>query len=214
MKKKIWKIPFLLGIMLILTAGGMCIYNMREDHKAFENSQEVMAELKKLIPETSVAATAAVQPSSEDLFAPYEEPVTTSAEMPVLEVKNCDYCGYITLPDFGLELPVADIWSMDKLKNSPCRYSGTAEGGDLIIAAHNYNSHFGRIRSLSNGDKVIFTDVNGCQYSYTVEDTEIIDGKDIDEMFSGQTEQWELTLFTCTLDGKSRVTVRASKNSA
>ena len=34
-------------------------------------------------------------------------------------------------------------------------------------------------------------------------------GYDIDAMFSGQEDQWDITLFTCTLNGQSRVTVRA-----
>lgn len=209
MKKKLWKIPFLLGILLILTAGGLCICNIHADRTAFERSQEVMSKLRDIIPETSAAASTAPQPTSEDLFAPYEEPTTIHAEMPAVEVNGCDYCGYITLPALELELPVTSEWSMNELKNSPCRYSGTAEGHDLIIAAHNYNSHFGRIGSLVQDDEVYFTDINGCKYRYTVVSAEVIDGRDIDRMLSGQTEQWDLTLFTCTLDGKSRVTIRA-----
>ena len=209
MKKKIWKIPFLLGILLILAAGGLCVYNVLADRAAFESSQEVMTKLKKIIPETTAVTTIVPQPTSEDLFAPYEEPSTAPQEMPAVQVDGCDYCGYITLPALGLELPVANRWSLEKLKNSPCRYSGTAEEHDLIIAAHNFNSHFGRIRSLSQGDEVYFTDTNGCKYRYIVESSEVIDGKEIDQMFSGQAQQWDLTLFTCTLDGKSRVTIRA-----
>jgi sortase A len=213
MKKKLWKLPFFLGILLILTAGGLCIYNIHADRTAFERSQEVMTKLRDIIPETSATASTAPQPTSEDLFAPYEEPSTAPVEMPAIEVNGCDYCGYITLPALGLELPVTSNWSMDELKSSPCRYSGTAEEHNLIIAAHNYNSHFGKIRSLTQGDEVYFTDINGCKYLYTVISSEVIDGKDIDQMLSGQTEQWDLTLFTCTLDGKSRVTLRLSLSS-
>ena len=210
MKKKLWKIPFFVGILLVLTAGGLCLYNILENRAAFERSQEVMTELKNIIPKTTAAASATEQPASEDLFAPYEETTAAPAEMPTVSIEDCGYCGYITLPALGLELPVTSEWSLEKLKSSPCRYSGTAEGHDLIIAAHNYNSHFGRIRSLSQDDEIIFTDVNGCQYRYSVISTEIISGMDIDEMFRGQAQQWDLTLFTCTLDGKSRVTIRAA----
>ncbi len=35
-------------------------------------------------------------------------------------------------------------------------------------------------------------------------------GTDIAQMTSGDAESWDLTLFTCTLSGQSRVTVRAA----
>ncbi|MBR0516463.1 MAG: sortase, partial [Eubacterium sp.] len=70
-------------------------------------------------------------------------------------------------------------------------------------------SHFGKIDDLVSGDQIVFTNTLGKKYIYTVAYTEVIDGEDITQMFSGQSEEWDLTLFTCTLSGKSRVTVRA-----
>ena len=81
----------------------------------------------------------------------------------------------------------------------------------MIIAAHNYNSHFGRISSLNSGDEVIFTDTEGCPHRYVVDYTQYVDGYDIDGIFSGQEVEWALTLFTCTLGGKRRVTVRCER---
>ena len=101
-------------------------------------------------------------------------------------------------------------WSYERLKTSPCRYSGTVEGRDIIIAAHNYNSHFGRIKELSQGDEIWFTTADGMQYFYRVDYTENVDGYDVDHMLSGGSSDWDMTLFTCTLSGQSRVTVRAS----
>ena len=100
-------------------------------------------------------------------------------------------------------------WSYPALKRAPCRYSGTAQDNDLIIAAHNYSAHFGRIGDLETGDSIIFTDTSGQVYNYTVAFAEVIAGTDVDQMFSGQATDWDLTLFTCTLSGQSRVTIRA-----
>ena len=214
MKKKLWILPVLIGILLIGGAVGLVVYNMYESNAAFEKSQDVMTELKQLIPDPSpanAAASPSSEPPSDDLFAPYEEPTAQPpSEMRSISVNGEEYCGYITLPQLGLELPVMSGWSYERLKTSPCRYSGTVEGRDIIIAAHNYNSHFGRIKELSQGDEIWFTTADGMQYFYRVDYTENVDGYDVDQMLSGGSSDWDMTLFTCTLSGQSRVTVRAS----
>ena len=214
MKKKLWLIPFFAGIILILGAAGLCIYNIHENETAFRHSQEVMTELRELIPEPKpnvTQTTSAAEVPSEDLFAPYENTSAPDEKMPAVVLYGEEYCGYITLPELGLELPVMNGWSYERLKSSPCCYSGTADGNDLIIAAHNYNSHFGRIKELSQGDEISFTGADGRKYLYRVEYTENIEGRDVERMFSGKASDWDLTLFTCTLSGQSRVTVRASR---
>ena len=118
--KKIRKFLIALGTMLILSALFLCVYNLRENNKAFEQSQEVLSELKGLIPEyvpqdtvTEITTSAEdfVNPA-DDLFAPYEkhEEDVPQPPKPVELDGNYD-CGFITLPAMGLELPVADGWS-------------------------------------------------------------------------------------------------------
>lgn len=217
MRNIIRKILIGTGTMLILSALFLCVHNIIESRNAFQQSQVIVSELKKIIPEQPVTSTGIlVQPSTdaedvpvtqeEDIFAPYEE---NPDELPApVELDGRYYCGFLTVPALGLELPVADGWSYEALKYSPCRYSGSAESRDLIIAAHNYNSHFGKISALSLGDEMIFTGTDGVQHRYTVDSTEMVDGYDVDSMFRGQQDEWDITIFTCTLSGKSRVTVR------
>ena len=115
----------------------------------------------------------------------------------------------VNFPDLGIELPVQSEWSYPALKISPCRYKGSILTGDLILAAHNYQSHFGRIQELNTGAEILLTDGNGEVHHYEVVQTEIIPGQDVEAMEFGSAENWDLTLFTCTLSGQSRVTVRA-----
>ena len=75
----------------------------------------------------------------------------------------------------------------------------------MIICAHNYVTHFGRLRNLLPGDQVIFTDIDGDEFYYTVAEMDTLPGTAVEEMESGD---WDLTLFTCTMGGQSRVTVR------
>ena len=65
--------------------------------------------------------------------------------------------GILEIPALDLELPVISSWSYSSLRLAPCRYSGSAYKGDLVIAAHNYQSHFGGLRTLPEGSEVFFT---------------------------------------------------------
>ena len=69
-------------------------------------------------------------------------------------------------------------------------------------------SHFGQIKTLKPGDAVVFTDVDGNVYSYEVAELETLQPAAVDEMKSGE---WDLTLFTCTIGGQTRVTVRCDR---
>lgn len=203
MKKSKGKYFIIIGTMLLLAALSLAIYNYNTDYKAGERSVRILSELKKEIPEENPTEAVA----SDDLFEEYKTP--TEAEEVYIEVDNMTYLGYISIPSLGIELPVLSEWSYPNLKISPCRYMGTAASGDLIIAAHNYNSHFGHINELAGGEEIIFTAADGKVYKYEVVLSEEIRGTDIEAMEFGSAEDWDLTLFTCTLGGQSRVTVRA-----
>ena len=95
-------------------------------------------------------------------------------------------------------------WDYSKLKNAPCRYAGSAQTNDLIIAAHNYASHFGNLKRLEIGDKIVFIDAYATEHQYAVKEIITLDDIAISDMLQGD---WDFTLFTCTKSGKHRVTI-------
>ena len=97
---------------------------------------------------------------------------------------------------------------MKKLKISPCRYAGSIVSDDLVIMAHNYKTHFGRISQLAEGSEVCFIDMKGKQWDYRVVAIDILPGEAIEEMIAGE---YDLTLFTCASNRSNRVTVRCDK---
>ena len=101
--------------------------------------------------------------------------------------------------------PIFFLWSYPKLKIAPCRYSGSAYTGNLVIAAHNYRTHFGLLEGLAPGAQVKFTDVEGNVFSYEIAEIVILEPTAIEELLS---DEWNLTLFTCTYGGQARVAVR------
>lgn len=211
------------GILLILSAVLLCLHNYNESNKAFQNSQVALNELKDLIPEIPSENVSTIEKelefeikSGNNVFEEFDEKYneeknisTEKVEMPSVQLDGRYYCGYITLTSLGIELPVLNGWNYTNLNIAPCCYEGSPQTHDFIIAAHNYNSHFGQIHYLGEGDEIIFTDISGQKYRYTVMYTEYIDGYNTDQMSENKDSSWDLTLFTCTLNGQSRVTVRA-----
>lgn len=118
------------------------------------------------------------------------------------------YIGLLSIPSLQIELPIFNHYVYDQLRYTPCRYAGSYLTDNMIVAAHNYNTHFGRIRQLDSGDLVDFTDMEGNVYHYQVIQTEILPDTATAEMEAGD---WDLTLFTCTLSGAERVTVRCNR---
>lgn len=204
----------IIGIMLLVAALSLIIFNLLQDKKSGKYAYNVLTELKSEIQQTTTVSEETNVPK-DDLFQEYEEKTeeTKPVEMQTVEINGELYIGIISIPSLEIELPVMSQWSYPNLKNSPCRYMGTVNGGDLIIAAHNYNSHFGKLSELYTGDSILFTDVAGNVTDYEIINTEIIDGRDIETMEFGSDNDWDITLFTCTLGGKSRVSVRAVKKS-
>ena len=201
---------FTLGTVLLLSALFLVLYNLHADRKGGEEAGSVLAEMKQELPDYVPESTE--QPASEvyDLYAEYEEP--TFPETETLLIGGKAYIGYLSIPLLGIELPVAADWSYPALKTSPCRYSGGLYTDDLVIAAHNYSSHFGRLRELHADDELIFTDAAGKPHVYRVTSIEEVPGTAASMMQIGAAESWDLTLFTCTLSGQNRVTIRAERD--
>lgn len=128
-------------------------------------------------------------------------------EMSSDKTEDANVCGTLTIGKLDIMLPVLAQWSEYGLTQAPCRYTGSAQTCDMIIAGHNYNSHFGRLKELSYGDTVEFTDSIGKRYIYYVKEITTLDGTAVSDMKAGE---WDLTLFTCTKGGKQRVTIRCS----
>lgn len=183
-------------IGLLLIAAALCLtgYNIYSDFRAKKSSDEAAKQLQELTPPPEETAP-------DYLLNPEKE-------MPVENLEGIDYIGVLEIPALGLKLPIISRWSYSYLKVAPCRYSGSAYLDNLVIAAHNYSSHFGSLKKLSPGDEITFTDVEGNAFRYQVAVLETLDPTAIEEMTAGD---YALTLFTCTKDAKSRTTVRCER---
>lgn len=196
--KKIGTALTVLGLICLLFAAGIAAYNFFDENRARESAASVLSPLI----ETQDKKLLAAAPDETPLYR-----LSPDITMPVFEKDGYYYCGTLDIPALDISLPVLDSLTPALLKVAPCRWQGTAYKDGMIIAAHNYRSHFGYLKNLSVGDAVIFTDMDGNRFYYRVEETELLPPTAVNDMLSGG---WALSLFTCTIGGGARVTVRCS----
>lgn len=192
-----------LGSVLVASALGLFLYNEYVQRQADGAVAEVMPQIVDAINERQSDPT-----ESADEEVPAILPSQQSKRMTVVEIDGYGYIGFVGIPSLGLELPVMADWSYPKLKIAPCRFTGDINTDDLVIMAHNYVSHFGPLKRLHVGDTVTFTDMDGVTTQYAVVAMDILEPTAVEELTAGE---YDLTLFTCTYGGKSRVTVRCDR---
>lgn len=189
----------------------LLVYNLWDGHRARESEEAILAEYLQENKKASESPDASDKENEQNIPDYLLNPDMDMPEYTLSSLGDVACIGILEIPALNLELPVISSWSYSSLRLAPCRYSGSAYKGDLVIAAHNYQSHFGGLRTLPEGSEVFFTDAVGNRFSYYVAVTEALTPWSVDDMTSGE---WPLTLFTCTLDSQNRVTVRCEYSEA
>lgn len=199
----------LLGTALIFGALSLFIYNQREATEAEMVRVNLLPQLMEVIEENE-EASAEPDTYAQPVGTPIDYLDPSAFNMTEVEIDGYAYIGYLSIPKLELELPIMADWDYTRLRIAPCRYTGSVRGEDLVIMAHNYASHFGGLSKLSEGDSVIFTDMDGIVTAYEVVAQDVLAPNAVEEMTAGD---FDLTLFTCTYGGKSRVTVYCDRAS-
>ena len=200
-----------IGLLLIAAALFLVSYNLYDELRAEQAAKQAATQLDAYLP-AEAAPEAPMDPvEDQDPLVRDERTVipdyvlSPNMEMPVETINGIDFIGVLRIPALELELPIISEWNYPNLKSAPCRYSGSAYLNNLIVCGHNYTSHFGNLKNLCEGDIATFTDMDGNVFTYKMVERETLLPTSIDAMESGE---WDLTLFTCTVGGQSRVTIR------
>lgn len=197
-RKSIFDLLILAGVLLMLSAAGLTAYNLYTEGAAGDTAAETMDTLTE-----SVAENAAHQlPEAIPDYELYPE-----MDMPEETINGLNYIGYLSIPVLELNLPVITESTMPNLRVAPCRFSGSAYLENMVIGAHNYNTHFGRLKELNYGDRLAFTDMDGNMFAYEVADIEVLQPDQADYLQNGE---YPLSLYTCTIGGRTRLTIRCS----
>lgn len=210
MKRNSGFVLILLGVLLVLSGLGLAAYNFWDQDRAGESAQAVLEQLVDYIPETEPLIQQEeieeVLDSQEIEYPNYI--LNPKMDMPVQEIDAIEYVGYLEIPALELKLPVINTWSEFGANIAPCRYIGTAYLGNMVICGHNFSTHFGRLNTLNPGDRIYFRDLEGNLFAYEAVEFEVLKPTQVEAMCIGE---WDLTLFTCTLGGQTRFTVRCEK---
>ena len=151
-KRKRGRGLILAGLLLLAAALALVLYNLWD---AWRAERSVAQALEALRQETALSQ----EEPAREAPAGEQSPQEDSQEQPMatVEAEGREYLGELRFPALDLTLPVLSQCSEEDLKTAPCRYQGSLSGGDLIVAGHNSQSHFGRLDQLSPGDPVTFT---------------------------------------------------------
>lgn len=205
MRNKLGNFCIFLGVLLMLGAVALLVYNENEATKAEIAAAGVMPELVQTIQDTKQLLE---ESETVQVEVPLEFLKPSDMVMTEVEIDGYLYIGYLSIPALELELPIMSDWTYPSLQIAPSRYCGTVKGEDLVLMAHNYDKHFGRISELREGDSVYFVDMDGDTTVYEVVARDVLAPTAVEEMTAGD---YDLTLFTCTYGGQSRVTVYCDK---
>ncbi len=179
MPKKTGLIFVILGAVLLLAALSLYVYNQVESQRAGKLADSLLADIQ------------------------------ASLEGEDVDLGGYTCLGYLTIPDLGLELPVLDEWDYSRLKVAPCRQFGSVKTHNLVIAGHNYRTHFATLKNIKVGATVYFTDMEGDTYTYQVVTTSIIDP---DAVATVEDSGYDLVLYTCSHNGTRRFTVFCNRS--
>lgn len=216
------------GLLAVVAALCLICFNLLQESRAANAAMDALSEIRAatdsadtrptdetdaLSSDTGMSVPPIPADTAEAVDLPETEAETEltfdpTADMPIKEIQNQAYIGVLDIPILELSVPIISEWSYARLKIAPCRYSGSVYADDMILLGHNYRRQFGALTKICVGDAVTFTDMDGNRFDYKVVMLEILDGDDVESMTSGT---WDLTLFTCTVSGQTRITVRCER---
>ena len=202
------------GVVLVIAALLLFFHNRIEDKNAGENAEKTLQQLEDAMAEREAKGEPDATPTPDISESPGASPTGTGSgsngrstppalDMPTVRSGAYDYIGYLNFPDYDLTMPVAATWSFPAMEISPCRHTGSVYNDNLVVAGHNYNTHFGVLFNLRLGDIVTFTDVDGNMFTYTVRELIRVSPDDSDAVMNSG---YALTMYTCNWDTTERFT--------
>lgn len=124
-----------------------------------------------------------------------------------------DVSGTIEIPAIKLAYPIISEPSKSAIEKSVAVLYGPGPNkpGNTVIIGHNYRNgqFFSNNKKLSIGDKIYITDLTGKKLSYTIYDKFETEENNTDFMVRNTNGAREISLQTCTDDGKYRLIILA-----
>ena len=190
MRRKQGRRLMLTGLVLIISALFLLVYNIVQDQQAGQAASLALEGVKREILESGNPQGMLDKANKKEETIRY--------------IDGYPYLGYLNIPSLEMEWPIISDWSYEALRLTPNRHFGSYITGDMVLAGHNNMMHFGRLVELDIGDLILFTDMDGDVYFYKVN---MIDNLDPSQSQVIADSGSNLTLYTCTYSRYKRVTI-------
>ena len=212
-KKKLYKIQFIVSVILVFLFSGWYVYSKVEQNACEAVSKDILSEIP--LNEIDDATT-----SDEPLVVALDDTeVVDNTNKTALDGNFTDengntytYESILNIPKLGIEYPVLSETSDELLKISINKFWGGSPNsvGNYCIVGHNYKSGkmFGKLSQIKNGDIVKLTDLSGNTLEYKVYNKFVVYPEDVACTSQITNGLKEMTLITCTNGGKQRLIVK------
>ncbi len=155
-----------LGIVLVLTALAMTVWNFASAEKAADEAAKIADRLCAMMPEITQGGT----DGGED------------PAMPQAELDGESFVGVIEVPLYKCKLPIYSSWDADKTASYPCRFTGSVYEKSLAVGGADAVGQFDFMESITVGDTVVVTDMTGGRFEYTVYEIEVSDTAEAEKL--------------------------------
>lgn len=227
-KKKLYKFEFILSVFLVCVLVSAYIYAEHDRNKSEEVSQEILANLDIPQEDTTIANNnvLVVVLNEEDSQEEQEVDIANGAIASKTKKKTASGYEYATIatikiPKINLTYAIIDGPTDTSeetealLKISPTKFWGPDPNqvGNFCIVGHNYRNKkfFSKVPTLVEGDTVEITDLSGQTITYKIYTKYEVEPTDVRCTSQITNGRREITLITCTDDGKYRVVVKAKQ---
>lgn len=229
-KKRVYKILFILSILLILSLCSIYIYAEYDRSKQEGISDDILSFLSEDNTTVSSYENALVVKITQEVTGDMntiEDESKFENQSSQLQTATSTYTdsngkkyeaiGIVRIPKINISYPIlAQTTNVDVMKVAPYKFWGANpnEVGNLCIIGHNYRRKgvfFSDVPSLTVGDIVEVQDLSQRTIQYEVYDLHTVDPNDRSDTTQYTNGKKEVTLITCTNDATQRVIVKCTE---
>ena len=216
-KKRLYKIQFILSILVVVVLSSYCAYSEYEQRKSEKISKDILNSWSSANDGTTVEDDVLVIALNDNASEIPQEVVTEKKNNAVVytaasgETYTID--AILNIPSLEINYPVLSDTSDELLKISLNKFWGCGpnEVGNYCIVGHNYDGKdilFGKLNRIKNGDIVELEDSSGRKVSYKVYNIFIVEPSDVACTSQLTNGKREMTLITCAEGGRRRLVVK------
>ncbi len=208
----------------LLIGGGIVISMHFKNKDIEENSNHMVEAVKKIATENKKTAPKENNQNTSDLEGGsgpssitdgnFEKKTSQGSKVPGIRMEDYNVVGVLKIPKIKVEYPILERVTKRSLEIAVAQLDtqrGINNPGNTTILGHNYrnNLFFAKLHLLTNGDKIMVTDMTGRVITYEVYEVATRKPSDTSYVSRDTDGNVEISLSTCNDDSTLRHVVLA-----